>query len=87
MGLDTDITRGLAALRAAVLSALDPPIGPSLALAGAAPHGRAAGPTPYGWLLSEADGSSYPPDSASGSGYGDAASQRLRRTPPRRGSA
>ena len=71
MGLDTDITRGLAALRAAVLSALQPPLTPSLALAAGSPQGAAGRPSPLGWLLSEADGS-YSADSGVSGGFGDA---------------
>jgi RNA polymerase sigma-70 factor (ECF subfamily) len=73
VGLETDITRGLAALRAAVLSALTPPTGPSLALAeGAQPgrSGQSSRPSPLGWLLSEAE-ASHGSDSGA-SGYGDA---------------
>ncbi len=70
MGLDTDITRGLAALRAAVVSALVPPAAPGLALAGDAFPGGVRGARPPGWLLSEAD-ATYGPESV-GSGYGDA---------------
>ncbi len=70
MSPDTDIARGLAALRAAVLSALQPPLTPALALADGAPQG-AGRPSPFGWLLSEADGS-YRADSGVSGGFGDA---------------
>ena len=73
MGRDSDITRGLAALRAAVLSALQPPVTPELALAGAAggaPRG-AARPSPFGWLLSEAE-ATYGSDPERTVGFGDA---------------
>ena len=71
MGLDTDITRGLAALRAAVLSALQPPLTPGLAARRRRAPGRAARPSPFGWLLSEADGS-YSADPGVSGGFGDA---------------
>ena len=71
MGLDTDISRGLAALREAVLSALNPPLSPDLAFAGGTTPGGAAGGSPYGWLLSEADGS-FATDPGISGGYGDA---------------
>ncbi|KAA1419532.1 sigma-70 family RNA polymerase sigma factor [Nocardioides humilatus] len=68
MSLDKDITRGLEALRDAVLSSLLPPVGPALAVAGgAAPATRPAGGF---WLLSEAE-SSYPAGEGGGS-FGDA---------------
>ena len=73
MGRDMDITRGLAALRAAVLSALQPPLTPALAVAGAAggaPQG-AARPSPFGWLLSEAE-ATYGSDPERTGGFGDA---------------
>ncbi|MDZ5622691.1 sigma-70 family RNA polymerase sigma factor [Nocardioides bizhenqiangii] len=72
MGRDEDITRGFAALRAAVLAALQPPAAPGLAIAGGGSRLGAAGPSSYGWLLSEVDGGSYAADSSVGSGYGDA---------------
>ncbi len=73
MGLETDITRGLATLRAAVLSALTPPPGPALAVAGGtgAPSSSAERPSPLGWLLSEAE-SGYSSEPGAGGGYGDA---------------
>ncbi len=69
MGLDEDITRGLAALRAAVASALLPPPAPGLALAGGTLPAARRSTGPSGWLLSEAE-TSYGP--TSGSGFGDA---------------
>ena len=72
MGLDEDITRGIAALRAAVVAALRPPLTPGLALAGGALPSGGAGTSPYGWLLSEADGGSFASESGVGGGYGDA---------------
>jgi RNA polymerase sigma-70 factor, ECF subfamily len=77
VGLETDITRGLAALREAVLSALTPPAAPGLALAGGAPSTGTGRPSPLGWLLSEADASygsesaSYGSESGTGGSYGD----------------
>jgi RNA polymerase sigma-70 factor (ECF subfamily) len=69
VGLDEDIARGLAALRAAVSSALLPPPAPGLALAGGALPAARRSAGPSGWLLSEAE-TSY--GAASGSGFGDA---------------
>jgi RNA polymerase sigma-70 factor (ECF subfamily) len=68
---DKDTTRGLAALRAAVASALLPPISPAFAVAGGAPQCAPSGPSPFGWLFSEA---TYgpDPDSGGGVGFGDA---------------
>ncbi|WP_220794572.1 hypothetical protein, partial [Nocardioides pelophilus] len=63
MSRDRDITRGLAALRAAVAAALQPPVSPALAVAGGAPQAAPAGPSPLGWLFSEA---TYGPDSGVG---------------------
>jgi RNA polymerase sigma-70 factor (ECF subfamily) len=74
VGLETEITRGLAALRAAVATALLPPAAPTLAVAGGpatGPAGPAGGPSPLGWLLSEAD-AGYNAEPSTGSGYGDA---------------
>ena len=68
MSLDMDITRGLEALRAAVVSALLPPAAPALAVAG--PAGARSG-SPLGWLMSEAE-SPYGSDSEMSGGYGDA---------------
>jgi RNA polymerase sigma-70 factor (ECF subfamily) len=70
VGLDDDITRGLAALRAAVASALLPPPAPGLALAGGALPGGRRDPGPFGWLLSEAE-ASYGTEPGGG-GFGDA---------------
>src|SRR5690349_15542007 len=77
VSLETDITRGLAALRAAVASALLPPGGPALAVAGSgagAPGGTSgtSAPSPLGWLLSEAADTGYESGTSTGSGYGDA---------------
>jgi len=68
VGLDRDITRGLAALRALVAAALLPPDGPALALAGGAAPVVPGRPSPFGWLLSEAE-ATYGPEA--GGGYGD----------------
>jgi len=68
-----DITRGLAALRAAVLSALEPPLTPAVALAGAAggaPQG-AGRPSLLSWLLSEAE-ATYGSEPERTGGFGDA---------------
>jgi RNA polymerase sigma-70 factor, ECF subfamily len=72
VGRDMDITRGLAALRAAVLSALDPPLTPAVALAavGGAPQG-AGRPSLLGWLLSEAE-ATYGSEPERTGGFGDA---------------
>lgn len=72
MSLDRDITRGLAALRAAVLTALQPPGPPSLAVAGSAIPGGTGRPSPLGWLLSDTD-ATYGTDAEIGtSSFGDA---------------
>ena len=73
MSLDKDLTRGLAALRAAVLSALEPPplIG-GLAVAGRTAPRAASAPSALGRLLSEAADSAYASDSEVSGGYGDA---------------
>jgi len=68
VGLDRDITRGLAALRALVAAALLPPDGPALALAGGAAPVVPGRPSRFGWLLSEAE-ATYGPEA--GGGYGD----------------
>jgi RNA polymerase sigma-70 factor (ECF subfamily) len=66
-----DIVRGLAALRAAVVSALLPPASPALAIAGGAPAFTRPGAA-SGWLLNEAD-TSYGSESETGTGsFGDA---------------
>jgi len=67
---DEDTTRGLAALRAAVASVLVPPISPAFAVAGGAPQAGPGGPSPLGWLFSEAE-ATYGRDPGVG-GFGDA---------------
>ncbi len=72
MSLDRDLTRGLAALRAAVLSALEPPPTGALAVAGGTAPRAASAPSALGRLLSEAADSAYASDSGVSGGYGDA---------------
>jgi RNA polymerase sigma-70 factor, ECF subfamily len=70
VSLDDDFTRGLAALRAVVASALLPPSAPAFALAGTGPAAASRAPSPLGWLFNEAD-TTYDSETGTG-GYGDA---------------